>query len=223
MSKENTTAENTVKKPEPAPVSKSLQRARLKASNKYIFKLTGTLLGICAVVALLLGIVNSVTKPIITEMMEAKTKAAMAEVLEAKHYVRDTGDEWGVGELENLVALYEAANDDGYVGYVVEVSTSGFGGAISMVVGVDLDGKVTGVRVTKQTETANIGSKVVTDQSVLDRFVGMSHADGEITVNSGTNRFDGASGATVSSKGVTAGVNTALTVVEQAQAAKTAK
>lgn len=43
----------------------------------------------------------------------------------------------------------------------------------------------------------------------------MSHADGEITVNSGTNRFDGVSGATVSSKGVTAGVNTALAAVAE--------
>ena len=79
-----------------------------------------------------------------------------------------------------------------------------------MVVGVDADGAVTGVSVTDHSETANIGTKVVDDQAVLDRFIGMSHGDGEITVNAGTNRFDGVSGATVSSRGVTAGVNTAL-------------
>lgn len=213
MSKETTAAENTAKKPEPAPVSKSLQRARSKAANKYIFKLAGTLLGISVVVALLLGIVNSVTEPIITATQEAKTKEAMAKVLEAKHYVRATEEEWDIGEVENLAALYNAANDEGYVGYVAEVTASGFGGTISMVVGVDMDGNVTGVQVTDQTETANIGSKVVTDQSVLDRFVGMSHADGVITTNSGTNRFDGVTGATVSSKAVTSGVNTALTAV----------
>lgn len=218
MSKEKTAAENTAKKPEQAPVSKSLQRARMKANNAYFFKLTGTLLGISAVVALLLGLVNSATEPIITAMQEAKTQEAMAQVLEAKHYVKAVDAEWNLGEIENLTALYEAANDDGYVGYVVEVTASGFGGTISMVVGVDQDGNVTGVAVTDQAETKNIGSKVVTDQSVLDRFVGMSHADGEITVNSGTNRFDGISGATVSSKAVTSGVNTALSVVAQVQA-----
>lgn len=213
MSKENTAAENTAKKPEPAPVSKSLQRARNKAANKYIFKLAGTLLGISVVVALLLGIVNSVTEPIITATQEAKTKEAMAQVLEAKHYVRATAEEWDVGEVENLVAIYQAGNDSGYVGYVAEVTASGFGGTISMVVGVDMEGKVTGVQVTDQTETANIGSKVVKDQTVLDRFIGMSHDGGEITVNSGTNRFDGISGATVSSKAVTSGVNTALNAI----------
>ena len=41
----------------------------------------------------------------------------------------------------------------------------------------------------------------------------MSHSDGEITINSGTNRIDGVSGATVSSRGVTAGVNAALDMI----------
>ena len=92
----------------------------------------------------------------------------------------------------------------------MEVTTNGFGGAINMVVGVDMNGAVTGVSVTKNAETKNIGTKVVNDQSVLDRFIGKS---GTITVNSGSNRFDGISGATVTSKAVTAGVNTALAAV----------
>lgn len=216
MSKEKTSVENTAKnQPETSTASKSLQKARSRAANQYIYKLAGTLLGISVVVALLLGIVNSVTAPIITAAQEAATAEAMAQVLEAKHYVRATEAEWDLEEIPNLTALYIASNDDGYVGYVAEVAPSGFGGTISMVVGVDMDGKVTGVQVTEQAETSNIGSKVVKDQSVLDRFVGMSHENGEITVNSGANRFDGISGATVSSKGVTAGVNTALTAVSQ--------
>ena len=84
-----------------------------------------------------------------------------------------------------------------------------------MMVGVSMDGRVTGVSVVSHSETPNIGSKVVDDQSVLDRFIGMSHEGGEITVNAGTNRFDGISGATYSSKGVAAGVNAALTAVGQ--------
>ena len=82
-----------------------------------------------------------------------------------------------------------------------------------MVVGVDMSGTVTGVAVTDNSETANVGTKVVGNQDVLDRFIGMSYGEGGITVNSGTNRFDGVSGATVSSRGVTAGVNAALAAV----------
>ena len=171
---------------------------------RYIVKLTGTLLGICAVVALLLGIVNSLTEPVIRKMQEEKTAAAMAQVLAADDYHEKSVS------YDNVSAMYEAVTGGAVVGYVVEVTTNGFGGAINMVVGVDVNGTVTGVSIIKDSETANLGTKVTRNQSVLDRFIGLG---GTITVNSGENRFDGVTGATVSSKAVTAGVNTALAAV----------
>lgn len=171
---------------------------------KFVTKLTGILLGICAVVALLLGVVNAVTEPIITQMQAEKTAAAMSMVLKAEDYEKIDAS------FDNVVAVYEAISGGKQLGYVVEVTTNGFGGVINMVVGVDMNGAVTGVSVTKNAETKNIGTKVVGDQSVLDRFIGKS---GTLTVNTGANRFDGISGATVTSKAVTAGVNTALAAV----------
>lgn len=184
-------------------------KAKVELDPRFTARLTLTLLGICAVVALLLGVVNSVTKPIIEEFQAEKTAAAMSQVLPADEYQKVET------EYPNVTAMNKAMSGGEQIGYVVEVTSSGFGGKLSMVVGVDMDGAVTGVSVTDNSETANIGTKVVNDQTVLDRFIGMSHADGEITVNSGTNRFDGVSGATVSSKGVTAGVNTALAAVAE--------
>lgn len=184
-------------------------KAKVELDPRFTAKLTLTLLGICAVVALLLGVVNSVTEPIIEEIQAEKTAAAMSQVLPADEYQKVETT------YPNVTAMNKAMSVGEQIGYVVEVATNGFGGAMSMVVGVDMDGAVTGVSVTDNSETANIGTKVVNDQTVLDRFIGMSHADGEITVNSGTNRFDGVSGATVSSKGVTAGVNTALAAVAE--------
>ncbi len=171
---------------------------------RYIARLTATLLGICVVVALLLGIVNSITEPIIRQMQEEKTAAAMAMVLKADSYEEIPSD------VENVAAMYRAVAGGEQIGYVVEVTSSGFGGAMSLVVGVDMDGKVTGVSVTDHAETKNIGTKVTDDSAVLARFIGLVES---ITVNSGANRFDGISGATVSSKAVTAGVNTALAAV----------
>ena len=179
-------------------------KAKMELDPRFTAKLTLTLLGICAVVALLLGIVNQVTAPIIAEIQAEKTAAAMSQVLPAEEYQPVETD------YPNVTAMNRALSGGETVGYVVEVTASGFGGTMSMVVGVDADGAVTGVSVVTHSETKNIGTKVVDDQAVLDRFIGMSHGDGEITVNAGTNRFDGVSGATVSSRGVTAGVNTAL-------------
>jgi len=192
--------------------AKSAEKQKLALDPKFVGRLAGTLLGICLVVALLLGAVNYVTKPIIDRMQAEKDAAAMAQVLPADSYEPVEGI-----QAEKVTALYRAVSSGSQAGYVVQVSSSGFGGAIGMMVGVDMDGTVTGVAVTKQSETANIGSRVVGDQSVLDRFAGMSHAAGEITVNSGANRFDGVTGATVSSKGVAAGVNAALAAAAAAQ------
>ena len=195
MSRENTAAAEAAK------------REKVELDPRFIARLTATLLGICAVVALLLGLVNYVTEPIIEEMKAEKTRAAMAQVLQAEDYqIVET-------DAANVRALYRAVAGGEQVGYVVEVTSNGFGGAISMVVGVDMSGTVTGVAVTDNSETANVGTKVVGNQDVLDRFIGMSYGEGGITVNSGTNRFDGVSGATVSSRGVTAGVNAALAAV----------
>ena len=184
-------------------------KEKVDLDPRYIFRLTGILLAICAVVSLLLAVVNSATEPIITAMQAEKTAKAMAQVLQAEEY-----DPVSVS-VPGVTAVSEAKTGGKRVGHVVEVTTNGFGGAINMVVGVDADGAVTGVSVIKHTETGNIGTKVVGDSAVLGRFAGMSLDKGEITVNSGANRFDGVTGATVSSKGVTAGVNAALAAVAQ--------
>lgn len=191
-------------------MSKEKQAAQpqLELDPRYIGRITGVLLGICLVVALLLGVVNQITKPRIDAIEKAKQEAAMREVLSAAEYVP-----WEGSLPEHVAALYLARTGDESAGWVAETSASGSQGTIEMMVGVDLEGRVTGVSIVKHSETPNIGTKVVGDQSVLDRFIGMSHADGEITVNAGTNRFDGISGATVSSRGVTAGVNAALRAV----------
>lgn len=198
MSKEKAAA--PMKQPKPA----------LSLDPKYIGRITGVLLAICLVTALLLGVVNSITKPRIDAIQAEKIRAAMSQVLQADEYVPWEGDLPG-----HVTALYLANSGGKGIGWVVETSTSGSQGIIEMMVGVGMDGAVTGVSVIKHSETPNIGTKVVADQSVLDRFTGMSHASGEITVNSGTNRFDGISGATVSSRGVTAGVNAALDAVSE--------
>lgn len=99
-------------------------------------------------------------------------------------------------------------SEDEMVGYCVEVQTNGFGGVITMVVGVDLDGKVTGVAVTDHSETDSVGGLALT-QDYLEGYVGLS---GTIRL-SGDNAVDALSGATATSKAITAGVNRALAIV----------
>ena len=187
---------------------------KMTMDTPYIVRLAVTLLAITAVTALLLGIVNYFTAPVIQQIQDEKKAAAMSAVLQAEEYPKVEGfvpaASTSAAGTGTVAALYEAVQGGNTLGYVAEVTANGFGGAVSMVVGVTTDGAVTGVSVIDHSETQGVGSKVVNSQEVLSRFAGLS---GEITVNSGENKIDGVSGATVSSKAVTAGVNAALAAV----------
>ena len=114
-----------------------------------------------------------------------------------------------------VTEAYEVQVGGAPAGYALKIVSSGSQGNIEMMVGVDTEGAVTGVSIVKNSETSGIGSKVMTNQptakgvGVLDQFEGKTAADAPLNV--GTN-VDAISGATVSSKGVTTGVNAALAV-----------
>ena len=194
---------------EKASVSPKPSSPAFSVDPRYVGRITGILLAICLIVSLLLGVVNQITKPRIDAIQAEKIRAAMAQVLEADEYLPIQLQK----DLKGIQSVSEARTNGGTLGYVVQVTANGSQGEIQMMVGVDVENRVTGVSVIKHSETPNIGTKVVGDQAVLDRFTGMSLEAGEITVNGGANRFDGVSGATVSSRGVAAGVNAALAAI----------
>jgi Na+-translocating ferredoxin:NAD+ oxidoreductase subunit G len=83
------------------------------------------------------------------------------------------------------------------------VSSRGYGGPIRLAVGLDGNGKVTGVTIVSYSETPGLGTKVVEDQSFLPRFKGLASADA-------ARKVDTITGATKSSRGVRKGVEAAL-------------
>ncbi|MBR3640795.1 MAG: RnfABCDGE type electron transport complex subunit G [Oscillibacter sp.] len=185
---------------------------------KYIIKLTVTLFLTCVVVAGLLGGVNFITKDKIAAINWDKTVAAMKEVAEDKESTEfsdalELTDEMTAAAASagaTLDSVYEAQVGGSAVGHAIKVVASGSQGNIEMMVGVDAEGAVTGVSIVKNSETSGIGSRVMANENgVLDQFVGKSAADGGLAVGK---NVDAITGATVSSKGVTAGVNAALAV-----------
>ncbi len=100
------------------------------------------------------------------------------------------------------------SQDNELIGYCVEVQAQGFSGIITMEVGVDLNGQVTGVAVTDHRETSVVGTKAMTPEA-LSRYIGKS---GTLR-SSGSNAVDAVAGATATSQAITAGVNRALAIV----------
>ena len=194
----------------------------MKISGKFILKVAGTLTVISLITAFLLGLVNGVTKDKIAAIDAEKTRVAMSAVVPEGSEFTDklelTDDVVAAAKAQGgtITELYGVTNGGAEAGYVAKVSASGSQGSIEMMVGVDAEGAVTGVSVVNHSETSGIGTKVVGNEptasgvGVLDQFIGKSAADGTLTV--GTN-VDAITGATVSTKGVTAGVNAALAAV----------
>ena len=170
---------------------------------KYILRLTLTLLLITAVVAALLGFVNYLTEDRIEALQAEKAREAMQEVLPAQEYEELTVTKAGIN------AAYRA---DG-LGYVVNVSVNGFGGEINMMVGVDMDGKVTGISIVSHSETASLGANCVRED-FRSQYVG---AEGNLAVSKDGGTIEALTGATVSSRAVTNGVNLALEFVKEVQ------
>ncbi len=160
------------------------------------------LFAISAVVALLLGVTNMVTKPFI-DANDLKTKqAAMAEVLPADSYepVTYTGSDGTVDEV------YRA----GDAGWVVQVTpATSFSGTLSVMVGVDNEGVCTGISIVATGETSGLGSNAG-KPAFKDQFVGKS---GTLAVSKDGGEINAITGATITSRGVTESVNSALAAV----------
>ena len=168
----------------------------------YVLRLTLTLFVITAVVAGLLGFVNYMTADTIAAQTAQKAEAARRQVLEAKDY-----EPMDVPEGSGVTEAYRA----GELGYVVRVSPTGFGGAIDMMVGISADGTVTGVAIVSQSETASLGANC-TREDFRAQFTGRS---GTLAVSKDGGEIDALTGATVTSRAVTQGVNTALAFVKE--------
>ena len=172
----------------------------------YVLRLAGTLFLIAAVVALALAGVNSVTAPIIEELNAQKTQDAIAAVLPGGFdtEVTDFADATGI-----VSKVYQ-----GEAGYAVEVGPGGFDNTITMMVGVDNEGKVLGISVVSHTETAGLGAVAAANTSAGEAFRGQFvGTSGSVSVTKDGGTLDAITGATITSRAVCAGVNAALACV----------
>ena len=197
-------------------------KEKIDLDPKYIIKLTVTLFATCLVVAFCLGLVNGVTLPNITASNLAKTNAALAKVypeIDEANFVSteiDVSDDVAAAASAygaTVTNVYAITDGGAEAGYAVKLDVSGSQSTISMMVGLDTEGAVTGVSVVKSGETSGIGTKVTGNDplpsgvGVLDQFQGKSAADQPLKVGG---NVDAISGATVTTKGITKGVNGAL-------------
>jgi len=129
-----------------------------------------TLMLVCAAAALVLGITHSVTKPLIASQEAKETKRALESVVP------------GADEYKHKALMdneyYEAYKADKPVGYVLHAKGRGYAGSILMLIGIDTDGRITGLEILSQNETPGLGAKCIevkrgqTEPWFLKQFIG---------------------------------------------------
>ena len=180
---------------------------------KDILKLGVTLFAICAVAALVLGVTNNITAPVIEERnIQASNEARKIVLSEADEFKELDGMNSDI-----VLEVYEGIKDGQVIGYTIKTSSKGYGGAIELMVGISKDGKITGVEIGNHSETPGLGSKA-TEPMFKNQYVDKDVSNSLLVVKGSANNdneISAISGATITSNGVANGVNAAMKIYNE--------
>ena len=175
---------------------------------------------IAALAGLALSGVYSLTRSTIEEQ-------ELAKETEAYKAVCPEADSFAVAEAaqESITAMADSATrvNKAYVakdaagnviGYALNVTSKGFGGNVTLAMGLTADGRITGISFTELNETAGLGMKA-DEPAFKDQFPGKG---GKLTLVKGTasggQEISAITGASVTSNAVVNAVNVGLDLYE---------
>lgn len=181
----------------------------------------------------LLGMVYEVTKEPIAQQAEKEKQEAYKAVFEDADsfevcveaddadlaaYLTENGF-----EVQTVNEVMEAKDASGEtIGYALNMTTSeGYGGDISFSMGVTLDGTLNGISILDINETAGLGMNATKDE-FKGQFAGKQVDAFEVTKSGAAsdNEINAISGATITSKAITGGVNAGLCAFEYVKEGK---
>ena len=149
---------------------------------KDILKLGVTLFAICAVAALVLGVTNNITAPVIEERnIQASNEARKTVLPEADEFKELEGMNSDI-----VLEVYEGIKDGQVIGYTIKTSSKGYGGAIELMVGISKDSKITGVEIGNHSETPGLGSKA-TEPMFKNQYVDKDVSNSLLVVKGSAN------------------------------------
>jgi electron transport complex protein RnfG len=170
-----------------------------------LFKLAFILAAICCGAALALGSVYELTKEPIARQQQLKKQRAVAAVFPG--LALGKGTEGSAAQLcgderpDSCRELFLLAAGEEVRGVALESVATGYGGPITLMVGILPDGTVSGVKVIDHSETPGLGAHI-TGESFCAQFAGLAGDESawELRKNGGT--VDQITSATISSQAV---------------------
>ncbi|MBQ9411068.1 MAG: RnfABCDGE type electron transport complex subunit G [Bacteroidales bacterium] len=156
----------------------------------------------CLFCSAVLGGAYALTKDPIAAAAAAKTQQAVAQVL--PHFESL--------EYNEEANYYTAKDGENVVGYAIESTVVGFGGPLSLMVGVTSDGVVYNTSVLSHTETPGLGAKCSTDAKFMDQWRGFDPSLKKLSVKKDGGDVDAITASTITSRAYTLAVENALKV-----------
>lgn len=180
--------------------------------KEYIYPVV-ILVAIAVVTTALLAVTNFISAPVIVANQEANANAVRQELLpDADSFSQvDTDLLTSDDSSAHVDSVYQADNGSGYV---ITIVTKSFGGDLTMMVGLNADGTISGVQVTDSSDTPGVGSKDAQPE-YLAQYDGLSsltseNVKNETSTTSSGSTFQYISGASVSGSAIHKGVYLAL-------------
>lgn len=163
---------------------------------------------ICLASSAILAGVYALTKEPIEAAAAAKTNNAIRQVLPEF----DGEPEMASIEAGGQSYDYYVVNKGGAVaGYAITASASGFGGPVTVMVGITADGIVYNTSVLSQSETPGLGAKC-TEPEFAGQFKNLDPSKTKLAVKKDGGDIDAITASTITSRAYIVAVNNALTI-----------
>ena len=170
---------------------------------------------VCLVCSALLAGTYAVTAEPIANASVKALQTALSEVLPEGG---DISVEPQYIEVDGVRYEYYVQSEGGQSkAWAVKSSTSGFGGELTVLVGVKPGSLVYSTKVLSHSETPGLGAKCQDDQGFLGQFKGFDASSGKLSVSKDGGDIDAITASTITSRAYTLAVANAVKAVSQLQ------
>ena len=128
----------------------------------------GLLGGVCCLISVLLIVGNSKTSVIIEEQVNQDKLAMMADVLPSNLYDNNPikkHHHQRQPHHEQPITVMKASKSGQLSGAVLQVTIQGWGGKIQLIMGVNAQGEINGVRIVSHKETPGLADKIEVEKA----------------------------------------------------------
>lgn len=173
-----------------------------------IIRLGVILFIITAIAAAMLGFVNQMTSPVISEQIAQANDLARKSILSQADSFEKIDNDFG----PDVVEVYKGLSGSKVVGYTIKTAPNGYSGEIETTTGITSDGIISGVSLGTMNETPGLGAKAK-DEEFISQYNEKGISESLEVIKNGepdVNEIVAISGATITSAAVTEGVNTSI-------------